>query len=208
MLTEMYMKDELHVRHQDLHGLMYACTRWMHSVIEFETSKQLEIGALHTADPYSFDTYEALALLLLTLLRKPAFRNLGNQKWWRQRRVVVVGEMLKFDTSILQWIRSQWAGPLRQLASNPPYLETDEDGRPVFSDDQIQHSIQDLPEAVRSHGQDCQAHYLRRRRGRAQETTILPAPAHNRTSPRTAPPPPCPSRHLRVCQAWPTPRST
>lgn len=144
MLTEMYMKDELHVRQQDLHGLINACTRWMHYVTEFELGKQLENGALYTADPYSFDTYEALALLLLTLLRKPTFRDLGKQKWWQSRRVLVVGEMIKFDTSVLQWMRSQWAGPLRQLTSSPPYLETDENGQPVFSDDQIQHSIEDL----------------------------------------------------------------
>ena len=144
LLTQMYLTKELPCGKAEFHGLVYALTRWMHGVTEHEMSKQLEGGALHSADAFSFSMYEALATLALTIFGNEAFRNVAKLPWWKGRRIAVVSEMLNFDTHVLQWMQSQMANRLPFISTMPPFLETDDDGRPVFTDAQIVQSIQDL----------------------------------------------------------------
>lgn len=145
MLTQMHMTRELSYEWSDFHGLVYAIARWMHVITEYEMGKQLESAALHSADVFSFSMYEAMASLALTVLGNPAFRDVTKQSWWKKRRGILVTEMESFDTNVLQWMQSQLAVRLRALTTIPPYLETHEDGQPIFSDGQILQSVQDLP---------------------------------------------------------------
>lgn len=145
MLTQVYIPGEPSYGVPDVQGIVNAIIRWMHAVTEYEQSKQLEGGAAHTADVFSFSMYEALASLALIVLSTAALRDAAKRSWFKKRRIVMVQEMENFDTHILQWMQSQLAGRLRGLAALPPFFETDEKGLPVLADAQVLQSIQDLP---------------------------------------------------------------
>ena len=145
LLTQIHMSGASSHSPPEIHGLVYTLTRWMHVVTEYEMGKQLEGGALHAADAFAFGMYEALASLVFTILSSETFRDVAKQPWWKKRRGTVVSEMENFDSHVLQWMQSQLGGRLRALATMPPFIETDSDGRPVFTDQQILQTISDLP---------------------------------------------------------------
>ena len=145
MLFQMHFGGDLALTISEAHGLAFALTRWMHVVAEYEMGKQLEDGALHTADALSFGIYEAIASLSLTILSDSNFRDVTKQPWWKNRRPVIVSEIESFDTHVLQWMQSQLAGRLRMLATMPPFIEVDAKGRPVFTDDQVMQAVLELP---------------------------------------------------------------
>ena len=145
MLTQMQLNGGLKPGASEAHGLVLALTRWMQSVTEYEMGKQLEGGALHSADIFSFGMYEALASLVFTVLSNDAFRGVSKQSWWKKRRNTLVSEMENFDSHVLQWMQSQLTGRLRALATISPFIQTDSHGRPIFTDQQILQSIPDLP---------------------------------------------------------------
>ena len=144
LLTQFHMERQS-LDPSNFHGLVLVLTRWMRAVTEYEMSKQLEGGALHSVDVFSFSMYEAIASLVITLFGSHAFRELAKQPWWKKRRGTVVDEMVNFDTHVLQWMHSQIGGRLNALATIPPFLETNADGSPIFSDQQILQSVPDLP---------------------------------------------------------------
>jgi hypothetical protein len=53
--------------------------------------------------------------------------------------------MLSFDTHVLLVMHSQLAGRLQALTAVPPFIKTDAEGRPIFTDEQIMSFIPDLP---------------------------------------------------------------
>ena len=143
MLTQIQITRGLMSGPVEAHGYVLMLARWMNAVAEYETGKQLEAGALHSADVFSFGMYEALASLVFTILSSEAFRSVSRQPWWKKRRAILVSEMENFDSHVLQWMQSQLAGRLRALTTIPPFLHTDAEGRPIFTDQQI---LQNIPE--------------------------------------------------------------
>ena len=145
ILTQMHMSRELAYPLVETHGLGLALTRWMQAVTEYEMGKQLLGGASHTLDPFSFTTYEALGSLVFALLSSESFRGLAKQPWWRKRRKTLVTELENFDKHVLQWMNSQLlGGRLLALTTIPPFIETDDKGLPIFTDQQILNNIPDL----------------------------------------------------------------
>jgi mediator of RNA polymerase II transcription subunit 5 len=53
--------------------------------------------------------------------------------------------MQLYDSQVMQWIQSQYAGQLQNLTNLRPFLETDENGLPKLTDQQILGSIDDIP---------------------------------------------------------------
>lgn len=145
MALQMYSAEEVIFRTADARGLALVLTRWMHAVAAYETSKQLEGDVLHTVDVFSYGTYEAIASLALTIFSHQAMRGVVKQPWWKQRRAAIVTTMESFDANVLQWMQSQVAGRLRMLTSLPPLIDTDSNGRPLYSDQQILQMISDIP---------------------------------------------------------------
>ncbi|WPH01014.1 mediator of rna polymerase ii transcription subunit 5 [Acrodontium crateriforme] len=149
LITQLYLRGEIIVNPRDAHRLIYAIVRWMRTVVEYETTKQLETTGLHSPDVLTSGMYEALGSLALTVLSQRGIRIITKLKWWKARRSQIVGEMENFDMNILQWTQSQLAGRLRALSKMPPFVETDIGGRPIFTEQQILESVVDLP-VVRS----------------------------------------------------------
>lgn len=144
LLTQLYMAGELKLRLQDAHGLLNVLSRWMHATAAHEAAQQLDTENIHTLDLFAYGMYEALASLAITLLDSAVLRQVTRLPWWNKRRPMVVSEMLNFDSHVLMWMSSQLAGRLRALTTMPPFRETDRDGRPVFTDQQVLSSISDL----------------------------------------------------------------
>ena len=146
LLTQMHMSRQLTYPITLIHGLVFAITRWLQSVTEFEMAKQLIGGAAHTLDSFSFAMYEALGQLVFALLSSDAFRSLAKQPWWKKRRKPLVDEMDNFDKHVLQWMNSQLVGGrLVALTTIPPFIETNDKGSPIFTDKQILDNISELP---------------------------------------------------------------
>jgi mediator of RNA polymerase II transcription subunit 5 len=145
ILTQMHMNRELTCPLIEAHGLVLALTRWMQAVTEYEMGKQLLGGASHTLDPFSFSMYEALGSFVFAMLSSETFRGLAKQPWWRKRRKTLATEMENLDKHVLQWMNSQLlGGRLLALTTIPPFIETDDKGMPIFTDQQILNNISDL----------------------------------------------------------------
>lgn len=146
IVTQLQISNQLKWTIVQLHGLVLTLTRWMQAVSEYEMGKQLLGGASHALDAYSFGTYEALGTLVFSVLSSPAFKNVAKLPWWKKRRNALVNEMENFDGHVLQWMNSQMVGGrLKALATIPPFIETDEKGNPIFTDQQILDNIANLP---------------------------------------------------------------
>ena len=144
-VTQAYISGDIELRPSECIHMTWILTRWMQVISNYETGKQLEAGSLHTVDPYTGATYEAVASLLITIFSSQAFRQGTKQAWWIKRKEVVVHEMQNFDNNVLLWMQSQLAGRLQALTTVPPFIKTDARGLPVFTDEQILGEIADLP---------------------------------------------------------------
>ncbi|KAH9828365.1 mediator of RNA polymerase II transcription subunit 5-like [Teratosphaeria destructans] len=132
LLAQMHVLGKLDLRPWDFHQTSFILTRWMHIVTEHEMSKQLETAGLHTLGPAAYGVYEALASLAITIFSKPTFRG-------------VVQKLQNFDMHVLQWMQSHLGGRLQALAGIPPFVETNVDGRPIVTGQQIVECVSDLP---------------------------------------------------------------
>lgn len=145
VLTQMYMSGDCTIQPSELHDLVFALTRWMQNISSYETGKQLEAGALHSIEPLSFGAYEAVASLTITIVGNANFRQVAKQSWWKKRMDAVIEEARNFDSHVLLWMRCPLAGRLQALTTLPPFIKTDAEGRPIFSDEQVLGSITELP---------------------------------------------------------------
>ncbi|CAK4010988.1 Mediator of RNA polymerase II transcription subunit 5 [Lecanosticta acicola] len=128
----------------ELQNIIFAIWRWMKAVCGYEMGKQLETGGMHTLDAYYMGMYEALGNLAVIVLGNQSIRVLAKQKWWKEKRALVVTEMRNYDTHVLQWMNSQRGGQLNTLTSMLPFIELDEKGRPKFTNDQILASVSEV----------------------------------------------------------------
>lgn len=145
ILTRMHFSGALTVTPPEMHSLTFALTRWLNVTYEYEMAKQLENVGLYALDSVAYGMYESLGSLVLTIFGKASFRVVAKQSWWKQRRSTIVRELQNFDLQILQWMQSQLVGRLQALGKMPPFMETDRDGRPILTPQQILDSIIDLP---------------------------------------------------------------
>ncbi|KAM0715490.1 hypothetical protein Q7P37_008988 [Cladosporium fusiforme] len=130
------------------HGLVLALTRWLHvsrKANEQDVSKRIDSGAMSGADGPAASTFDALGLLAIAVFGHRSFRDIEKQPWWKNRRATVVEEMEQYDLHVLQWTQSQYAGHLQALAKSRPFLETDDKGLPIFTDEQVLGSVSDIP---------------------------------------------------------------
>jgi len=145
ILARMHFLGALTITPPEMHSLTFALTRWLNVTCEYEMAKQLENVGLYVLDGMAYGMYESLGSLVLTIFGKASFRVVAKQSWWKQRRSTIVRELQNFDLQILQWMQSQLVGRLQALGKMPPFMETDTDGRPVLTAQQILDSITDLP---------------------------------------------------------------
>lgn len=130
------------------HGIVFALTRWLHvarKANEHDVGKQLDSGVMHAGDGPATGTFEALGLLAIAVFGHRSFPDIEKQPWWKTRRTQVASEMEQYDMHVLQWIQSQYTGHLQALAKGRPFLETDEQGRSKFTDQQILNSVSEIP---------------------------------------------------------------
>ena len=145
LLAQLHHNDSLSLGPTELHRTVYALIRWLRVSHEHETNKHLDSGGLHTLDYLAYGMYDSLASLGVTVFGKPSFRGVAKQPWWKERRSAVAREMVNFDMHVLQWMQSQRSGQLQALSRTPPFVETDADGRPAITGQQILESVTDLP---------------------------------------------------------------
>ncbi|RMX91968.1 hypothetical protein D0867_14758, partial [Hortaea werneckii] len=147
LLAQLHLNGSLSLAAKDLHQAVYAISRWLRVVHERESNKQLNSDELLTLDTTTCGLYDALGTLALAILGNQSFRSVAKQKWWKQRRSLVVREMLHYDMHVLQWMQSQLSGRLQALTRMPPFVESDADGRPIISGEQVLESVTELPVA-------------------------------------------------------------
>lgn len=131
-----------------VHGLVLALTHWLHvarKANEQDVGKRIDSGAVSGADSPAASTFDALGLLAIAVFGHRSFRDVEKQPWWKNRRPIIVTEMEQYDLHVLQWTQSQYAGHLQTLAKSRPFLETNENGLPIFTDEQVLASISDIP---------------------------------------------------------------
>lgn len=137
LLTEVQFTTPRRSGPLELQRITHALARWLHMAYEHESAKQLTGDILHTTDHFVFSKYEALASLAISVFGQQSFRSVAKRSWWKKRRAAVVTEMQNFDIHVLQWIQSNYSGRLQALTKLPPFLGTDERGRPILSQEQI-----------------------------------------------------------------------
>ncbi|KAI7001886.1 mediator complex, subunit Med5 [Hortaea werneckii] len=147
LLAQLHLNGGLSLAAKDLHQAVYAIARWLRVVHERESNKQLNSDELLTLDTTTCGLCDALGTLALAILGNQGFRSVAKQKWWKQRRPLVVREMLHYDMHVLQWMQSQLSGRLQALTRMPPFVESDPDGRPIISGQQVLESVTELPVA-------------------------------------------------------------
>lgn len=145
MLMQMYSTSNIPTAPLEIWSLIQAVYRWLKATSDYEVLKQLEGGGLHTVDANTFGTYEALGKLAITVFDNANMRVVMKQVWWKEHRAAVVTEMVNFDTHILQWMNSQFAGRLRMVTGSAPFIACDEKGKPAFTDQQVLDFIQEVP---------------------------------------------------------------
>lgn len=130
------------------HSLVLAVTRWLRvarKANEQDVGKRIDSGSMSGADGPAATTFEALGMLAIAVFGHRSFRDVEKQPWWKARRPTIVGEMEQYDIHVLQWIQSQHAGHLQNLTKARPFLETNDKGSPLFTDQQVLASIGDIP---------------------------------------------------------------
>lgn len=147
LLTQVHLNSALPSSALELYRLVNAITEWMRFTADYETRMQLEGAGLHLADWFSCGMYEALGSLAISVFENAAFREASKQKWWKERRAGTVKLMQDYDSHILQWMQSQLSGRLRNLTGMPPFIGTDDKGRPQFTDQQVLDAIPQVPVA-------------------------------------------------------------
>lgn len=145
LLAQLHLNGSLSLTSSEMHQTLNALVRWLRAAHEHEYGKQLRSAGLPTLDPLTCGMYDALGSLALAILGKHSFRSVAEQKWWQQRRPLVVQEMLSYDMHVLQCMQSQLSGRMQALTKLPPFLESDADGRPVINGQQILESVTELP---------------------------------------------------------------
>ncbi|GAB7364892.1 hypothetical protein MBLNU230_g5683t1 [Neophaeotheca triangularis] len=122
-----------------------ALGKWLQSVADRESSRQVEFGPLHTVDSATVATYEALGRLTLVVFYDPAFRKVQEASWWKKTRASIVTRTENFSMNVLNAVQSQLTPQLSAVTRCPPFVETGEDGLPVFTAQHVQNAIADLP---------------------------------------------------------------
>jgi mediator of RNA polymerase II transcription subunit 5 len=129
-------------------SLINVLIRWLNKArkaSEADVSKQVAAGALSGEHGSAASTYESLGLLAIAIFGHSSFREVDTLPFWKIRRAQIVSEIQMYDSQVMQWIQSQYAGQLQNLTNSRPFLETDENGLPKLTDEQILGSVVDIP---------------------------------------------------------------
>lgn len=145
MLMQVYSTNNIPTAPLEIWNLVQAIYRWLKAVGEYEVVKQLEGGGLHSVDANTFGIYEALGKLAIAVFDNVNMRVVMKQDWWKKYRSVVTTELVNFDTHILQWMNSPFAGRLRMVTGSVPFIALDKNGEPMWTDQQILDAIQEIP---------------------------------------------------------------
>lgn len=147
-LKDMLSRAQLAAGQPPIIHLVNALVRWLHTARkanELDLSKRIESGAMSGESGPAASTFEALGLLAHAVFGHRSFREVDGLPFWKARRAQIVSEIEQYDVQVLQWIQSQLAGQLQALTNSRPFLDTDENGRPILTDQQILGSIVDIP---------------------------------------------------------------
>jgi mediator of RNA polymerase II transcription subunit 5 len=148
LLRNMLARSKLSAGHPRTKLLVNALVRWLHTARkanELDVSKRIEAGAMSGAQGPAASTFEALGLLAIAVFGHGSFHEVDALPFWKIARAQVVTEMQQYDVEVLQWIQSQYSGQLQALTNSRPFLKTDENGRPILTDQQILACISDIP---------------------------------------------------------------
>ncbi|KAK4496449.1 hypothetical protein PRZ48_012429 [Zasmidium cellare] len=145
MLIQMYTTTNIPTAPLEIWSLVQGIYRWLKAVSDYEVVKQLEGGGLHTVDATTFGIYEALGKLAIAVFDNVNMREVMKQEWWKKYREVVTTELVNFDTHILQWMSSPFAGRLRMVTGSVPFIALGKNGEPMWTDQQILDSIPEIP---------------------------------------------------------------
>ncbi|KAF2158608.1 hypothetical protein M409DRAFT_71550 [Zasmidium cellare ATCC 36951] len=145
ILMQMYSTTHIPTAPLEIWSLVQTIYRWLKAVNDYEVVKQLEGGGLHTVDAITFGSYEALGKLAIAVFDNASMREVMKQQWWKEHRAAVTTELVNFDTHILQWMNSQFAGRLRMVTGSVPFIPLDKNGEPQWTDQQILDSIPEIP---------------------------------------------------------------
>ena len=129
-------------------SLVNVLVRWLNKarkVNDADVNKRIQAGAISGEHGPAASTFESLGLLAIAMFGHPSFREVDTLPFWKVRRAQIVEEMQMYDSQVMQWIQSQYAGQLQNLTNSRPFLEADEKNLPKLTDQQILGSVVDIP---------------------------------------------------------------
>lgn len=152
ILRTLLAQVRLDAGHPKTKLLVNVLVRWLHAARkanELDVGKRIESGVMSGADSPAASTYESLGMLAIAVFGHPSFPQVDKLPFWKSYRAQIVTEIEQFDAQVLQWTQSQYAGQLQTLTkSRRPFLATDDNGRPVLTDQQILDYFADIPVAI------------------------------------------------------------
>jgi len=148
LLRNMLARSKLSAGQPRTKSLVNALVRWLHTARkanELDVTKRIEAGAMSGAQGPAASTFEALGMLAIAVFGHRSFHEIDTLPFWKIARAQIVTEMEQYDVQVLQWIQSQYSSQLQALVNSRPFLKTDENGRPIFTDQQVLACISDIP---------------------------------------------------------------
>jgi mediator of RNA polymerase II transcription subunit 5 len=148
LLRNMLAGSQLAAGKPQIINLVNALVRWLHharKANEADVSKRIESGAISGEQSPAAATFEALGMLAIAVFGHHSFREVDTLPFWKVRRAQIVSEIELYDSQVMQWVQSQYAGQLQTLTNSRPFLATDEKGLPTLTDQQVLGSIADIP---------------------------------------------------------------
>lgn len=147
LLRTMLASSRLAAGQPQIISLVNVLVRWLNrarKANEADVSTRIDAGAMSGEHGPAASTFESLGLLAVAIFGHPSFREVDTLPFWKARRAQIVSEMQMYDSQVMQWIQSQYSGQLQALTNSRPFLETDENGLPKLTDQQILGSISDM----------------------------------------------------------------
>jgi mediator of RNA polymerase II transcription subunit 5 len=151
LLRGMLGRSQLAAGHPKMIYLVNVLVRWLNKARkanEADVSRRIDAGAISGEHGPAASTFGSLGLLAVAIFGHPSFREVDTLPFWKDARAQIVSEMQMYDSQVMQWIQSPCAGRLQDLTNLRPFLETDENGLPKLTDQQILGHVADIPMAT------------------------------------------------------------
>ncbi|KAF2863946.1 Med5-domain-containing protein [Piedraia hortae CBS 480.64] len=138
MITRIVSQGKLVLLPQDLYGVAQALYKWLLCMVDQESQRQEphEYPYLHKG------VCESLGEMAFTVLGHKSFRAVSRQSWWKRYQSLMVEQMINYELHVLPAAQTP---NLMSLTRRVPFVQMDENNRPVCTKENLAEVIDDLP---------------------------------------------------------------